>query len=214
MKSDHASHQINGSEGKKITAELGKRIAQIAEKVGGKRALADVAGVSEGQIYRYIEGKNVPGIDIIVKIAKALSVSVEWLATGEEPSQSKEGSAIPLPGFPTSSLHTQLQLNSYKPLTWQVVEGDSMEPTLRAGDILLIEPLLDGEESVIIQDGIYAIELEGIELVRRLQRLPGGTIKVINDNQAYEAFLIDLGNSSTSLNIRGKVARIIRVLQP
>jgi hypothetical protein len=41
--------------------------------------------VSEVQIYRYINGENVPNVNVIVKLARAAGVSIEWLATGDTP---------------------------------------------------------------------------------------------------------------------------------
>jgi transcriptional regulator with XRE-family HTH domain len=64
---------------------LGSRIDQLADLLGGKKELARLANVSEVQIYRYINGENVPNVNVIVKLARAAGVSIEWLATGEGP---------------------------------------------------------------------------------------------------------------------------------
>ncbi len=69
-------------------AGIGDRISEVATRVGGKRALAKAAGVTEDQIHRYCRGANLPGIDVVVRIAAAGGVSVEWLATGRaEPAE-------------------------------------------------------------------------------------------------------------------------------
>jgi transcriptional regulator with XRE-family HTH domain len=64
---------------------LGARIEQLADLLGGKKELARLANVSEVQIYRYINGENVPNVNVIVKLARAAGVSIEWLATGDTP---------------------------------------------------------------------------------------------------------------------------------
>lgn len=66
------------------------------------------------------------------------------------------------------------------------VEGDSMEPDLRAGDIVLI----DTTDTTARREGIYVIRMDGALLVKQLQRLPGGVLKVLSRNPAYEPFTV------------------------
>ncbi len=70
------------------------------------------------------------------------------------------------------------------------VSGDSMEPDLRAGDIILI----DHTDTRASREGIYVIRMDGALLVKQLQRLPGGTVKVISRNQAYEPFTVPVAS--------------------
>ncbi|MCP5142111.1 MAG: helix-turn-helix transcriptional regulator [Gammaproteobacteria bacterium] len=64
---------------------LGARIRTLAEILGGKKEMARVANVSEVQIYRYINEENTPSVNIVVTLAQAAGVSIEWLATGTGP---------------------------------------------------------------------------------------------------------------------------------
>lgn len=66
------------------------------------------------------------------------------------------------------------------------VRGDSMEPTLHPGDVVL----LDLADLYIRSDGLYALRLDGGLLVKRLQRLADGVISVISDNAAYARFAL------------------------
>lgn len=68
------------------------------------------------------------------------------------------------------------------------VEGDSMEPDLRAGDIVL----LDHTDTRASREGVYVIRMDGALLVKQLQRLPGGVVKVISRNAAYESFTVTM----------------------
>ena len=61
---------------------LGTRIRTVANLVGGKRALSDQAGLRESHIYRYIKGENIPAVNVVVDIAHAGDVNLDWLATG------------------------------------------------------------------------------------------------------------------------------------
>lgn len=62
------------------------------------------------------------------------------------------------------------------------VDGDSMEPTLRDGDFVLID-----ENINFGRDGIYAIQFGGQILVKRLQFLMDGTVSIISDNTKYKS---------------------------
>lgn len=63
------------------------------------------------------------------------------------------------------------------------VEGDSMAPTLSAGDDILVD-LADGAER--LRDGIYVLRVDGTLLVKRLAIHPvGRRVTVQSDNPAY-----------------------------
>lgn len=63
------------------------------------------------------------------------------------------------------------------------VEGDSMAPTLSAGDDILVD-LVDGPER--LRDGIYVLRVDGALLVKRLAIHPvGRRVTVQSDNPAY-----------------------------
>ena len=77
------------------------------------------------------------------------------------------------------------------------VEGDSMEPTLCEGDIVLIQKR--GTEP--LRDGIHVLRVANSLHVKRVQFLPGGKIKVRSDNPAYEPFTIDLADEADSAQV-------------
>jgi len=66
------------------------------------------------------------------------------------------------------------------------VEGDSMEPDLRSGDIILI----DHTDTTARREGIYVLRMDGALLVKTLQRLPGGVLRVLSKNELYEPFSV------------------------
>lgn len=67
------------------------------------------------------------------------------------------------------------------------VVGDSMQPTIMAGSLLLVANL---EHAQLVGDGIYVIHNSGKTLVRRLQHDFDGSIHVISDNPAYREHLV------------------------
>jgi len=59
--------------------------------------------------------------------------------------------------------------------------GDSMEPSLRAGDLLLVDRSVEH----VHQDAVYAIALNGELRIKRIQRLFDGTLIIKSDNPSY-----------------------------
>lgn len=59
--------------------------------------------------------------------------------------------------------------------------GDSMEPSLRAGDLLLIDRSVES----VKQDSIYAIAHDGELRIKRIQRLFDGSLVIKSDNPSY-----------------------------
>lgn len=64
------------------------------------------------------------------------------------------------------------------------VSGDSMEPTLRAGDVILVNRKANRPD----REGVYILRMNGMLVVKRLQALPGGMVRVISDNAAFSSF--------------------------
>ena len=84
------------------------------------------------------------------------------------------------------------------------VTGRSMEPDLRAGDVIMI----DRRDTTAQREAIYVIRMDGAVLVKELQRLPGGIIKVRSKNPDYEPF----ERTITDLEARSDFAVIGRVV--
>ena len=63
------------------------------------------------------------------------------------------------------------------------VEGDSMAPTLSAGDEILVDR---GDAAERLRDGIYVLRVDEALVVKRVARSPaGGAVSVRSDNPAY-----------------------------
>lgn len=84
------------------------------------------------------------------------------------------------------------------------VEGDSMEPDLRAGDIVLI----DHTDTRGRREGIYVIRMNDALLVKQLQRLPGGVVRLTSRNPAYEPFTV----AAEQLEAQNQVSLVGRVV--
>lgn len=76
------------------------------------------------------------------------------------------------------------------------VEGDSMEPTLRDGDEILVDRTPRPTRA-----GIHVIRLDDVLLVKRLETGPGGTLRIISDNSAYPR----MERSAQDVEVLGRV---------
>lgn len=105
--------------------------------------------------------------------------------------------------FDRAWLFNTFHLNPADLFTMATV-GDSMEPTIHAGEYLLASR---AESDTQPGDGIYIIRLEGDILVKRLQRLPGGKLMVSSDNDNYQPYEVKL-DDGVDLKILGKVVLV------
>ncbi|MHB8920925.1 MAG: LexA family transcriptional regulator [Halothiobacillus sp.] len=80
------------------------------------------------------------------------------------------------------------------------VRGDSMEPALQSGEVVMVDTSAADES---FRDGIYVIQVDSAVLIKRLQRLPGNRVRVMSNNAAYPSFEADLNNAE--IKIIGRV---------
>lgn len=64
------------------------------------------------------------------------------------------------------------------------VRGDSMEPTLREGDEILVDATPRS-----LRDGIYVVRLDGALLVKRLETRHADRLTLLSDNGAYKPII-------------------------
>ncbi len=58
-------------------------------------------------------------------------------------------------------------------------DGDSMEPTLKDGDIVLID---SAQKTIRAQDRIWAVSYGDLGMIKRVRRTPGGSYLLLSDN--------------------------------
>lgn len=99
------------------------------------------------------------------------------------------GNAVILPAeeivdfivFRTDFIRYELGLDP-KNLVVIQAKGDSMIPTIRDGDLLLV----DLSQAHDADNAIYVLNVDGRVMVKRLQFLLGGVIEVQSDNPKYK----------------------------
>jgi phage repressor protein C with HTH and peptisase S24 domain len=72
-------------------------------------------------------------------------------------------------------------------LVLETAIGESMTPTIRDGNTLLI----DTADQTFRNFGIYVLEINGQRLVKRVQRKHDGSLVLISDNSAYQPDTVD-----------------------
>ncbi|MGE4406086.1 S24 family peptidase [Pseudomonas sp.] len=86
------------------------------------------------------------------------------------------------------------------------VAGDSMEPALGDGDLILVDTAVTRFE----QDAIYVLQVRGALMVKRVQVKLDGTVIVKSDNERYESEVFR-GEDVESLRVIGRmVRRVVR----
>lgn len=239
------------------TGNLPSRIRICAGLAGNGEILAKEAAINRRTLETYISGQAEPKISKIVAIAKAVGVSIDWLATGEgemlatskdgiqpepnqpgvdsvgnadagqvssdrigiKPEEIDEFALIPMYDIEASAGHgavvgEELQISQLafrkdwlkskglqqNKLATLKARGDSMEPTLHDGDLLLVDTRIEK----IIDDAIYIIHADHHLIVKRLQQSLDGSISIISDNQRYEKQRLS-PEQAKALKIAGRV---------
>ena len=152
-----------------------------------RRTLAQFFGVAESELGAGLRGGVIAVAQGAVVAPKGLRAALaEWADIPRLPLGASAGpGAHPSEEIPSGRLRFSnrwLKAQGLEPVMLSVieVEGDSMEPTLRDGDEILVD-----RTPRPLRAGIHVIRLDDVLLVKRLESGPGGTLRVISDNAAY-----------------------------
>jgi phage repressor protein C with HTH and peptisase S24 domain len=85
-------------------------------------------------------------------------------------------------------------------LALETAIGESMTPTIRDGNTLLI----DTADQTFRNFGIYVLEINGQRLVKRVQRKHDGSLVLISDNSAYQPDAVDK-DAASAVTVVGRV---------
>ena len=72
--------------------------------------------------------------------------------------------------------------------------GDSMMPDYGPGEVYNYVPT-----DHVFYDGIYVIVIDGCEMVKQVQRLPGGVLRISSLNDRYAPFKIEENNPNIQI---------------
>lgn len=145
-----------------------------------RRTLAEFFGVDEGEL-------GAPARETVQVVgAGAPPKAADWADIPRLPLGASAGpGTVALDPAPVDRLRFSgrwLRQQGLEPGMLSVieVEGDSMEPTLRDGDEILVD-----RAPRPLRSGLHVIRLDDVLLVKRLEPGSAGTLLVISDNPAY-----------------------------
>jgi phage repressor protein C with HTH and peptisase S24 domain len=207
-------------------------VDQLAQ--GNKKQFAILTGKSASHIYKICRGLSRPSMNYLQSLYDEFKVDLNWLLTGEESSGQQAGSLpnkdlvyAPLFDVQASAgggalvmnenitdnfafnkqwLSSQLRVSSDN-IAFVTVSGDSMEPTLDDGDLILV----DMSQQQVNYEGIFLLQTDGGLLTKRLKQAREGALQVISDNPQYPSWLISLTQDEQT-RVVGKVVWCGRTL--
>ncbi|AXU20029.1 transcriptional regulator [Novosphingobium sp. THN1] len=152
-----------------------------------RRTLAEFFGVPESELGASPRGGVITaGQGAPRGVTPPRAITAEWADIPRLPLGASAGpGTLPAEEIPSGRLrfnHRWLKGQGLEPAMLSVieVEGDSMEPTLRDGDEILVD-----RTPRPLRAGIHVIRLDDVLLVKRLESGPGGMVRIISDNPAY-----------------------------
>ncbi|MDO5532667.1 LexA family transcriptional regulator [Sutterella sp.] len=180
----------------------------------------------------WMTGRNQPSIPMVLKICEALDVSPTWLLTGRDDqfqrspeaegfvriyqadtdapadpmkqSMLKETPAVKMMQVNNRWVQRYAGSGDERSLAILSVHGDSMEPTLKDGDSVLINTMVTD----VFTDSIYAFTRNRDIFIKRLQRI-GDDVRVISDNPRYETYTVDYDQFEHRHAILGRLVSVI-----
>jgi phage repressor protein C with HTH and peptisase S24 domain len=197
-------------------------------------AFARRADIPDSTLRSYVDGSSLPSLDTAVKIARAAGRPLDWFANAvdigdlrtEQLGAGYDADFVLLPLYDVRASAGHGAWNDDERVSrllafnrkWLVsdlrvspdsvvliyVDGDSMAPTLSDGDVVMV----DRSQSQLRSDGMYVFTHDGALLIKRLQRLAGGTVRVISDNERfkeYELRIADFESDEAPAALIGRV---------
>lgn len=195
--------------------EVAARIREALRLGGGNTAISAKTGIPLRTLANYVSEKSEPKIGALVRLAAACQVPLEWLAGQDTRREESQAASHPLGdefvlvprynvqasagngsviyseqivdylAFKSDWVRGTLRLNPAWLLLIEAV-GDSMEGTISDGDLLLVNT----NEPRIRENAVYAINVKGNLLVKRVQMKMDGSLVVSSDNPRYTPEII------------------------
>ena len=167
------------------------------QKKISQQKLADYLNVSRSTVAMWETGGSEPDSDNLKKISDYFEVSIDALLGHDSnaltPPESTGGVWIPVVGKVAAGIpiFASEEILDYEEITKEMaangehfalqIKGDSMEPRIHAGDVVIVRRQSDcenGETAVVLVNGDEAT-------VKRIKKSPEG-IMLISNNPAYE----------------------------
>lgn len=99
---------------------------------------------------------------------------------------------------------SQIRENGYEIIT---AAGDSMEPTLKNGDLVVIDRF---DTEITKRDGVFCVLIDNDLYLKRVQRVPG-SLRFISDNRLYDPFEISLSEVESRVIVFGRMVNSLNL---
>lgn len=195
------------------------RLQKLAHRLGGASEIARRANIDPSLISRYLRGNTQPTVSNLAAIAQGCGVSLDWLVFGRSsftvgldeqhqqtiPYYAQGASAGPgvfaeeAPPSALIALPPPLLSRNSCALFALPAEGDSMEPLIRNGALLI------AERTQTPREGIHVLVRNEMLLVKRIQPRDPGILRITSENPAYATEDARLDDPHQNLRILGRV---------
>ena len=208
--------------------ELTAKRLQIALNRSNMRPqdLADASGVSKSSISQYVNGSHSPSNISAAKIGKVLNVNPLWLMGFDvsdnvqipAPQNKSNSGAVIIPVLGRVAAGIPLTAAEYIIDTEEIsqamasdgeyfglqVKGDSMEPRIKNGDVVIVRKQSDADDG----DLVIALVNGDDAVVKRLKKYKDG-ISLISSNPIYEPMFFSKSEiEEKPVEIIGKVKEL------
>lgn len=202
--------------------EPSEQLLQFTERLksklptGSGRAFATKAGIGYSTLHNYLSAVSSPTLENLVLLAKALDVSVEWLATGEGASnpvmvtnEVREFSRISRIPFLEQDGYLLLDTDLLKEkddanhLAALRVTTDVMEPTFGIGAVLVVDTSI----KELKENQLVVLKKSDNYLFKRVQVISDG-YNLLSDNGKYPMLTI-IDHDLSLFEMVGQVVFII-----
>jgi phage repressor protein C with HTH and peptisase S24 domain len=207
--------------------EIGERLKTIRGSES-QEAFAARFGVHRNTLARWESGERTPDLEFLVRLVRERGVAPEWVLTGGGGMQASatppacacdvDLMSVPLVearlsagtgSFETGgtverryAFRTEFLLRKGQPASMVLmrVDGDSMEPEIHDGDVVLI----DQSQTMPRAGAMFAVSVEGLVYIKMVDAKPGKfVLKSLNAD--YEQLEIDArGDLADGIRIIGK----------
>lgn len=195
-------------------SEFIERMKKLKEDTGLKNVdIAEKMLVSASYVSHLITGHRKPGRKTLMKLSEIFGVSIDYLVGSDKAMPDNDYRMVPVISFVRAGAWHEAS-DPYAPGVadyWIPVEtndesaiglsvvGDSMEPEYRAGDIIIVSPVLQPQ----VGHDVVA-RWNGEVVLKRLKKYEEGMVILMALNPAYDSWVIQ-GSELSDFRIVGPV---------
>jgi hypothetical protein len=203
---------MTGPPSRSLQPDFGNRLIESLDQVGipAKARQAYVASLTlraAQTVSRWLDPKRpgLPDLESCVRLCEGLGRSSDWLL-----GLSQHALANVLPGVEVSATEVSWALEVFQAMRGETsgcdvmrMHGDEMAPSIRDGDLMFVER----SAGRILGNGIYALELDGRTVVRRVEAALGSGLIFKCEQAGYRDQVLKDAAAARRLGLRviGKV---------